>query len=67
VVSREKGYHGARVFSNVDVLMRLIMEQLLDPDDLAEWEEGWEARRLEYDKQRVSGFQDGDEEEVDRK
>ena len=52
VVKKEHGYHGARVFYDIDFLMKEIMQHLLTEEQLAEWEAGRESRQREYDQQR---------------
>ena len=44
--------NGSRVFSDCDDLMQKVMHQLLSADQLQEWENGREARLVEYAKQR---------------
>lgn len=43
---------GSRVYGDCDHMMREVMSVLLTEDQLAEWEEGREARLNDYAKQR---------------
>jgi len=43
---------GSRVFGDCDTLMRKVMQRMLSAEELRSWEEGREARLVEYTKQR---------------